>query len=198
MTRLAPVVVLLIAGVMLGRAEAFDAADSFRQGAVVLSVEGGYGEQSNVGDRQAQTGLEFWSGGVRLSVIAFAPLLSGPFRGALEVGLEPYYQRYVDPRPAFFAGLGIPLRYHFLALGRVVPYVETMAAAGGTDLRTPEINSEFTFLVLGGTGVSVLLTDRTALYAGYRIQHVSNGNTRKPNRGFESHVGVLGVSLFFP
>jgi hypothetical protein len=41
------------------------------------------------------------------------------------------------------------------------------------------------------------VTDRTAIYAGYRWTHVSNGNTSDPNRGFESHTGVLGMSLFF-
>lgn len=198
MRRLAPVIVLLVAAVMPGHAGAFDAGESFRRGTVLLSIEGGHGAQSNIGNEHTQTGLEFWNGGVRLSVLPFAPILSGPFRGALEIGLEAVYQRYVDPRPAFFAGLGIPLRYHFLALGRIVPYLEAMGAAGGTDLRTREIASEFTFLVHGGAGLSVLVTDRTALYAGYRTQHVSNGNTAKPNRGFESHVGVVGVSVLFP
>ena len=41
------------------------------------------------------------------------------------------------------------------------------------------------------------MADRTAVYAGYRYQHVSNGNTNKPNRGFESNVGVVGMSFFF-
>lgn len=44
-----------------------------------------------------------------------------------------------------------------------------------------------------------VVTDRAALYyAGYRFQHVSNGGTDRPNHGFESHPGVLGVSVFFP
>jgi hypothetical protein len=27
--------------------------------------------------------------------------------------------------------------------------------------------------------------------------HASNGNTKQPNRGFEAHSGVVGVSFFF-
>ena len=50
-----------------------------------------------------------------------------------------------------------------------------------------EIDSDFSFLVWGGAGVSVFLTDTTAVYAGYRYQHNSNGNTDTPNRGWESH-----------
>lgn len=197
MRRLVPVVALLAAGVTTGRAEAFDPGRTFRQGTIVVSGEGGYAEQSNVGDRRLQTGLEFWNAGLRLSILPLAPMLPGPLRGSLEVGLEPLYQRYVDPRDGSFVGLGGAFRYHFLALGRVVPYLEVLGAAGRTDLETREIRSDFTFLVHGGGGLSVLVTDRTAVYAGYRFQHVSNGNTKKPNRGFESHGGVVGLSLFF-
>jgi opacity protein-like surface antigen len=60
-----------------------------------------------------------------------------------------------------------------------------------------EIDSEFAFLIQGGVGVSVFLTDRVAIYGGYRMQHVSNGNTSSPNRGFESHTGLGGVSYYF-
>jgi opacity protein-like surface antigen len=75
--------------------------------------------------------------------------------------------------------------------------VEAALFAGGTDLEIREIASDFTFLVWGGAGVSYFVTDRTALYGGYRFQHVSNGNTDRPNRGFESHTAVAGVSIFF-
>ena len=42
------------------------------------------------------------------------------------------------------------------------------------------------------------VTDRTALYAGYRFQHISNANTDSPNRGINSHTGVVGLSILFP
>jgi len=61
-----------------------------------------------------------------------------------------------------------------------------------------EIKSAFAFLLFGGVGASYFVTDHTALYVGYRIQHVSNGDTSKPNRGFESYTGVAGVSFYFP
>src|SRR5207245_7598221 len=59
-------------------------------------------------------------------------------------------------------------RYHFLSLGRFVPYVELAGAAGGTTLRVREIDSAFTFLIFGGVGASYFLTDRIAPYVGYR------------------------------
>ena len=96
-----------------------------------------------------------------------------------------------------WAGLALVFRYHFLSLGRFVPYAEIGGGPGGTDLKVKEIDSDFSFLVWGGLGVSVFLTDSTAMYAGYRYEHNSNGNTDKPNRGWESHVGLVGVSYYF-
>jgi lipid A 3-O-deacylase len=192
-------VVGLLACVVLGAAPAwaFDATQTFKSGSFVISPEAGYGEQFNLEDKRVFTGLELMNVGVRFGLLPFSLMGPGPLYGALEVGLEPLYQRYLDPVDAFFAGLGATVRYHFLSLGRFVPYAEVAAFAGGTDLRTREIDSDFTFLLWAGVGASFFVTDRTAIYGGYRYQHVSNGNTDQPNRGLESHTGVVGVSFFF-
>jgi hypothetical protein len=180
-------------------ASAFDPEQTFKKGTFVLSGEGAYGWQFNFEGKSRVTYLEFYDVGVRFSLLPLEPLGRGHFwYGALEMGFEPLYQKYTEPKPAFWAGLAAVSRYHFLGLGRVVPYVELGGAAGGTDLEIPEIRSSFAFLVFGGLGTSVFISDKTALYAGYRWQHVSNGNTSQPNRGFEAHVGVAGVSFYFP
>lgn len=178
---------------------AFDPEQTFKKGTFVLSGEGAYGWQFNLEDKGSVTYLEFYDVGVRFSLLPLDPIGKSRFwYGALEVGLEPLYQKYTEPKSAFWAGLTAVGRYHFLGLGRVVPYAELGAAAGGTDLETREIDSSFAFVLFGGGGASVFVSDKTALYAGYRYQHVSNGNTSTPNRGFEAHVGVAGISFFFP
>ena len=176
---------------------AFDAAATFQPRSFVISPEVGYGQQVNLEDKRRFSDLEMVNGGVRFGWLPFAPVGPGPLYGSFEVGVEPLYQRYLEPHEAFFAGLGVTGRYHFLSLGRFVPYVEAAAFAGGTDLQIREIDSDFTFLLWAGAGASIFVTDWTALYAGYRYQHVSNGNIDKPNRGFEAHTGVVGVSFFF-
>jgi hypothetical protein len=179
-------------------ARAFDPEQTFRKGRFVLSAEGAYGWQADIEHNRDFSALEFWDAGVRFGLLPLDPLARGTIvHGALEVGLEPLYQRYVEPERRFWAGLAAVVRYHFLRLGRVVPYVELAGSAGGTDLELPEIRSTFAFLLWGGVGASVFVSDNAAVYAGYRWQHVSNGNTSKPNRGFESNVAVLGLSLFF-
>ncbi|MEX2147737.1 MAG: acyloxyacyl hydrolase [Candidatus Rokuibacteriota bacterium] len=191
---LAAVAVLLLAG---SPVSAFDGRTTFARGTVVASIEGGGGADSSLEHHPRSTEIEFWNAGVRLSLLPFGSAGTGPLVGALEVGLEPFYQRYGSGLRAFYAGLAAVGRYHFLALGRFVPYLEIAAAAGGTDLSIREIDSDFAFLLFGGAGASVFVTDTTALYAGYRLQHVSNGGYRAPNRGFESHTGVIGLSTYF-
>jgi lipid A 3-O-deacylase len=188
---------LVLCGAM-APARAFDADETFKKGTFVLSGEGSYGWRVNDEHLRHVTNLEFYDVGARFSLLPLEPLGRDHFwYGALEIGLEPLYQHYTRPTQAFWAGLSGVLRYHFLTLGRFVPYVEIAGSAGGTDLEIPEIRSAFAFLLFGGVGASVFVSDATALYLGYRFQHVSNGNTSKPNRGFESNIVVGGVSLYF-
>ena len=197
MTTIISIVALLLAA---APAWAFDAEQTFKKGTFVLSGEGAYGWQVNLeGKRVGETFLEFYDAGVRFSLLPLDTIARSSFLyGALEVGLEPLYQHYTTPKQAFWAGLAAVGRYHFLGLGRVVPYAELGGAAGGTDLEVGEINSTLAFLVFGGLGASIFVSNKTAFYVGYRYQHVSNGNTSQPNRGFESNVGVAGISFFFP
>jgi hypothetical protein len=178
------------------RGEAFDADAAFLRGGHVLSIEGGYGEQFDLGNAQI-TGLDAFNVGIRLGFLPWGVIGSGPLKGAFEIGLEPFYQRFFEPEDAFFAGLGAVGRFHFLPLGRLVPYVELGAAPGATDLRVREQRTDFVFLLFGGVGASYFITDRLALYAGYRLQHVSNAGTDTPNQGINSHTGVVGLSVFF-
>ena len=189
------VVALAVLGTVHG-GEAFDADDVFTAGGRVLSIEGGYGEQFDLWNTTI-TGFDFFNAGIRVGFLPWGTVGSGPLKGAFEIGLEPFYQRFVHPEHAYFAGLGAVGRYHFLPLGRLVPYVELAAAPGATDLRTREQHTDFVFLLFGGVGASYFVTERTALYAGYRLQHISNAGTDSPNQGINSHTGVVGFSLFF-
>ncbi|HXU90953.1 MAG TPA: acyloxyacyl hydrolase [Methylomirabilota bacterium] len=192
------VVLVLLALGIPDPASAFDAEQTFAKGTFVVSGEGAYGWQFDLEKKQDFSAIEAWDVGVRFGLLPFETFgKTSPLYGSVEVGLEPLYQRYLEPQRAFWAGLAAVIRYHFLGLGRVVPYLELAGSAGGTDLSLPEIRSTFAFLLFGGGGASVFVDDRAAVYAGYRFQHVSNGNTSRPNRGFESHVGVMGFSFLF-
>jgi hypothetical protein len=177
-------------------ATAFDAHTTFARGTYVLSGEGSYGEQLDREGFGELSDVKVWNVGLRASLLPFGATGPGILHGAVEVGLEPLYQRYIDPQPAFWAGLMLVARYHFLALGRFVPYVEVAGGPGGTDLNVSEIRSDFSFVVWGGAGASLFLTDRTAVYVGYRYEHNSNAGTASPNRGLDFHMVVTGVSYY--
>jgi hypothetical protein len=110
---------------------------------------------------------------------------------------EGWFQYYLHPDHAGAGGLKLTLRLHGLGFGRFVPYFEVTGGAGGTGLNTPESRSTFTFVIEAGPGFSIMLSRDLAIYAGYRVQHFSNGNTSRPNRGYESQSGLVGVSFFF-
>ncbi len=177
---------------------AYEQQEVWRSGTWMWSFEGGYGAQFNLEKHRAISDIEFAHVGARWSLLPLG--ISGGqrvLRGALELGVEPMYVHYIEPTDAYWAGAAAVGRYHFLSLGRFVPYVELGAAAGGTNLRVSEIDSDFSFLLIGGVGVSYFVSDRHAVYAGYRCAHNSNGNTDTPNRGWEANTVVVGVSVFF-
>src|SRR5438445_13211088 len=188
---------LLVVTAHASPAWAVDPEERFKKGAYVLSAEGGYGAQFNLEHTRHQSDLEFFNLGLRASILPFGTSGGGPLYGAFEAGLEPFYQHYTDPKPAFWAGLAAVFRYHFLTLGRLVPYAELAGPAGGTDLRVREIASDFSFLVWASVGASVVLTDTHAVHGGYRRQRGAVANSSRPNRGWEAHVGVVGVSYYF-
>jgi Lipid A 3-O-deacylase (PagL) len=191
--------VAVVAMAIASPALAFEPEQTFRKGAFVLSLDGGGGKQNNLEDKFRPTDLDLWWIQGRASLLPFGTSGQDHFYyGAFEVGLEPIYQRYFGNARGYYAGLGLAARYHFLSLGTVAPYVELGAAAGGTDLRVKEIDSTFAFRLYGGVGASVFVADNAAVYAGYRMVHISNGNTSRPNRGFEADTGVVGISFFFP
>ena len=180
-------------------AVAFDPEQTFKKGGFVLSIDGGGGTQNNLEKHERQTDIDLWWLQGRASLLPLGTTGKNSFLyGAFEVGLEPIYQKYFGNVDAYFAGLGLAARYHFLSLGVIAPYLELGAAAGGTNLRVIEMDSTFAFRLYGGIGASLFVSDHAAIYAGYRMVHLSNGNTSRPNRGFEADTGVLGFSFFFP
>lgn len=195
MIRLA--VVLVALGCWVGAAAAADPAGEYARGTKIFSLEVGGGVQNNLEGHRTISNISFVNLVPRFSVLPLDPIGPGFLRGSLETGLEPWLRYYLEPRGATGEGLKVALRYHFLGASPIFPYVEALAGVGGTSLNVHEIRSNFTLVLEAGVGLGYFLTDGVQLTAGYRFQHVSNGNIERPNRGFNSDAGVLGVSFFF-
>lgn len=178
-------------------APAYDAEAAFAQGTTIFGLQVGGGAATNFEGHRTVSDISFITATPRVSYLFFSPFGAGRLRSAVELGIEGWFQYYLSPDSATAEGLKLALRYHFIGLGPLVPYLEATAGAGGTNLGVPEINSTFTFVAEAGIGLSCFVTDTVALNAGYRFQHISNGHTSNPNRGFNSNSGVVGVSFHF-
>jgi hypothetical protein len=190
-------VVLVALGCWVGAAAAADPAGEYARGTKIFSLEVGGGVQNNLEGHRTISNISFVNLVPRFSVLPLDPIGPGFLRGSLETGLEPWLQYYLEPSGATGEGLKVALRYHFLGASPIFPYVEALAGMGGTSLNVQEIRSNFTIVLEAGIGLGFFLTDGVQLTAGYRFQHISNGNIERPNRGFNSDAGVLGVSFFF-
>lgn len=187
----------LAALVVVSPALAYDPEVAFARGTTVFGLQVGGGAVNNIEGHRTISDISFLTATPRLSYLVFSPFGSGLLRSAVEPGLEGWFQYYLSPKEATAEGLKLAMRYHLIGFGRLVPYLEATAGAGGTNLRVREIDSAFTFVLEAGAGVSYFITDKVALNAGYRFQHISNGHTSNPNRGFNSDTGIGGVSFYF-
>ena len=99
---------------------AFDVDQVLTKGTKVVSVEGAlthFGSRLNNGLGYVQA----WNLGARFSVLPFgvtrSQLLGGMADGAVEIGLEPTFQRFNTVHQNF-AGLGLDLRYYLVHFRR--------------------------------------------------------------------------------
>ena len=176
---------------------AYDPEATIAKGPTVFGLQVGGGVANNIEGHRTLSDISFLNAAPRVSYLFFSPFGSGLLRSALEPGVEGWFQYYLSPNEATAEGLKLAMRYHLIGFGRLVPYFEATAGAGGTSLRVKEIDSAFTFVVEAGGGLAYFVTDTVALNAGYRFQHISNGHTSSPNRGFNSDTGIGGVSFYF-
>lgn len=122
---------------------------------------------------------------------------AGPrgLRGSLEALLEPSLM-HLDSGAgtSTVVGLSALARWIFVGRGRLRPYVEAGAAVllGETALR--QTDCDVNFLLQGGPGFLVALSDAAVLTVGYRFQHVSNAALCSFNPGINSSALYLGVS----
>ncbi len=174
-----------------------DPEATFARGTTIFGLQVGGGSANNVEGHRTVSDIAFLTATPRVSYLFFSPFGSGLLRSALEPGIEGWFQYYLSPHEATAQGIKVAMRYHLIGFGRLVPYFEGTAGAGGTSLKVREIDSTFTFVLEAGAGLSYFVTDSVALNLGYRFQHISNGHTSNPNRGFNSDSGVGGVSFYF-
>ncbi len=88
----------------------------------------------------------------------------------------------------------------FLSRWRVTPAVglRLRASGGVVSFQSPvpdPLACKFNFLADGGVLADVRVTQRVALVAGARLNHISNGGRGRVNPGMDSHMLEAGLSV---
>lgn len=127
------------------------------------------------------------------------PVGDGWYRGQVSLGAEVVYIQFQEPVLTHGIGFTPKIKYTFVALDRLRPYVEFAGGPFWSDLtdKVPEESSQFNFILTAGFGLSWFITPQTALNAGYRFHHISNAGTSYPNIGLNSSLPFGGFSYYF-
>ena len=121
---------------------------------------------------------------------------AGVLRGRLQMLIEvtPVFVAF-QARRAEGVGLSpLMLRWNLRQYRAIQPFVEMAAGVVATNRDVPERTTRLNFSTHAGGGTRLHVAGRWGVVAGYRFQHLSNGNTAPRNPGVNSHVGYLGIS----
>jgi len=132
--------------------------------------------------------------------VATDPMGPGWLSGNLELLLEPQIL-YLDGdkgRSATVGGAAALARWLFVGTGTVRPFVEGGVGLLGGKMEFRQTNCDVNYVIEGGPGVLVFVSDRVAVSAAYRFQHISNAGGCSKNLGLNSSAVMVGVSYFFP
>lgn len=175
-------------------------AERFGDGKKSVGLSVGYLETAfRLGERSAkELGLDIeavtvaphWSIGISDT------LGGGVLRGNFDVVVEPMLL-FRHPADGIGKGIQVLPRYNFLAGGdTVVPFVEIGAGFTFLDFDLRGQRDGLNFVVLGGLGSHVFVSERAALTPRVRYMHISNAGTRRPNQGLDTVQFLLGATYF--
>jgi lipid A 3-O-deacylase len=168
----------------------------FRFGGWHFGFTTGWGHGMELGNGDASS-LDYLALLPHAAVGLTDPMAPGSWYGGnVELVVEPSFLVSFDPDDGHAEGLGLLLRYNFLRGERFVPYLEAGAGIVNLDFDIQGQRDGFNFTPQGGAGFHYFIGERTALQLGYRFHHISNAYTRSPNEGINSHLTLVGFTLF--
>ena len=175
------------------------AEERFRFGITELTIAGGYSfSHSTVGgsDVESVDGFQFLPHFGYFLTDEHGPAgLRGNFELLAEPTLVHLTSKSQSGTAVGFSALG---RWVFATEWIARPYLEVGLGilAGQLDFR--QTNCDVNYVIEGGPGVLVFLSERAAVTAGYRFQHLSNGGACDKNLGLNSSLFMVGLTYFFP
>ncbi len=127
-----------------------------------------------------------------------SPISQSWARGRLAFRSELTAMINFSPRDGWAGGLGLLLRYDFLALGRLQPYAQVGAGFLYLDYEIVDQADGFAFMPQLGAGLRWQLSPRHSFELGWRYHHISNAYTNEPNGGIDTMQILAGYAYHFP
>jgi lipid A 3-O-deacylase len=168
----------------------------FRKGTHEVSLSGGYatGEPLFGTTANHKLALATINAGWVLSDVV---MKHTPIQGNWEVLAEGFGGLQVNTPSAYMVGLDGFIRYNFITGTRLVPFLEGGVGGLDTDIRRPDLGSDFQFSEKVGLGAHYFITEHVAATAEVRFMHISKANIDTPNHGLNTFPILLGVSYYF-
>jgi lipid A 3-O-deacylase len=189
----------VLLGLAMGSAGVATGEELFRFGTTEFNLAAGYSVSHTTVDTDPGPVVHSFQALPHFGVFLTDEHGPGWLRGNFELLAEPTVVTFrAKPDSATAFGLSVLGRWVFGAGWVVRPYIELGLGVlnGQFDIR--QTNCDVNFIVESGPGLLWLVSDRVALTASYRVQHISNAARCDQNLGINSSLFILGVSYFFP
>jgi hypothetical protein len=138
-----------------------------------------------------------------LAGVHYGRVISGVFAkdkwyaGNFELRGEIFGGEQISLHDAYIVGATPVLRYTFATESRLVPFLDFGAGVTATDMKRPDLGSEFEFNSQGGPGIHFFWNKNLAITVQARLMHISNAGIRHPNNGVNVIRISGGISWFF-
>ena len=124
------------------------------------------------------------------------PILSR-HNGTLSVYIEPKINPVISPENDIEFGIGVGVKYMYHCTEQLAAYIFGSVGPHYVTVVTRDQANGFIFSDTIGCGVSWFLNEKSAINLEYRWRHISNADLKMPNNGIDTHIGMIGYSLFF-
>ncbi len=122
--------------------------------------------------------------------------MDGP--GALQLGVEPFFNTIIEPEEGYEVGLNVGFRYIAPVADGLSLYGEILSGPMYLSIDTVEQDEpDLNFVSQIGAGIHVDLSGNVAFITGYRWRHLSNANLSKPNLGINTNYILAGFSFVY-
>lgn len=112
-----------------------------------------------------------------------------------EILIELPFSYVFHPDDGIMTGINFLACWDFTAYEKIVPY---LFAGGGlvyTNIDVPGLGSDYNGNYQGGAGVHYFIKRNITFDLNYRLHHISNANTVKPNDPLNSSKFLFGMSF---